>query len=126
MRVREAVGHDSRTLHREPQLAEHKGRSAASTRVSFLIFHLLFAAWWFVGHPHPLGALLAWSILQVGVFAGYHRYFAHRSYKTHPWFEFVLAVLGSLAYQGGATLVGVGTSPSPPHCRHGCRLPFPS
>jgi len=88
-------------LHREPQLAEHKGRSAASTRVSFLIFHLLFAAWWFVGHPHPLGALLAWSILQVGVFAGYHRYFAHRSYKTHPWFEFVLAVLGSLAYQGG-------------------------
>ena len=101
MTVREAVGHNSGTLHREPQLAEHKGRSAASTRVSFLISHLLFAAWWFVGHPHPLGALLVWSILQVGVFSGYHRYFAHRSYKTHPWFESVLAVLGCLANQGG-------------------------
>jgi len=101
MTVREAVGRMSSAWHREPDRARHKGRSAASTRVSFLIAHLLFAAYWFVGTPNVRGALLVWFILQVGVFAGYHRYFAHRSYKTHPWFEFVLAALGCLANQGG-------------------------
>jgi stearoyl-CoA desaturase (delta-9 desaturase) len=95
------MGTISSAVPREPQIEGIRGRTVASTRWSFFIFHVLFAASWFVGQPNLLGSLLAWSILQVGVFAGYHRYFAHRSYKTHPWFEFVLAVLGSLAYQGG-------------------------
>jgi len=101
MTVREAVGRISSAWSRGPDLAQLKGRSVAGTRVSFLIAHLLFAAYWFVGTPNVPGALLAWFILQVGVFAGFHRYFAHRSYKTHPWFESVLAVLGCLANQGG-------------------------
>ncbi len=101
MTVREAVGHISGALRPEPRVGESNGRSVTSTKISFLVFHLLFAAWLFMGHPHLLGALAAWFILQVGVFAGYHRYFSHRSYKTHPWFEVVLAVLGSLANQGG-------------------------
>jgi stearoyl-CoA desaturase (Delta-9 desaturase) len=33
--------------------------------------------------------------------AGYHRYFAHRSYKTSRWFQFALAVLGCTAMQKG-------------------------
>lgn len=33
--------------------------------------------------------------------AGYHRYFAHRSYKTSRWFQFVLAVGGATAAQKG-------------------------
>src|SRR3989304_7684806 len=32
---------------------------------------------------------------------GYHRYFAHRSYKTSRWFQFVLAGLGCSAAQKG-------------------------
>ena len=36
-----------------------------------------------------------------GVTAGYHRYFAHRSYKTSRPFQFVLAVFGTLAVQKG-------------------------
>jgi stearoyl-CoA desaturase (delta-9 desaturase) len=36
-----------------------------------------------------------------GVTAGYHRYFSHRSYKTSRAFQFVLAVLGTLAVQKG-------------------------
>jgi stearoyl-CoA desaturase (delta-9 desaturase) len=35
------------------------------------------------------------------VTAGYHRYFAHRSYKTSRVFQLVLAVLGSTAMQNG-------------------------
>jgi stearoyl-CoA desaturase (delta-9 desaturase) len=33
--------------------------------------------------------------------AGYHRYFAHRSFKTHRWFQFVLALGGTTAAQKG-------------------------
>jgi len=35
------------------------------------------------------------------VSAGYHRYFAHRSYKTGRAFQFLLALLGCLAHQKG-------------------------
>jgi stearoyl-CoA desaturase (delta-9 desaturase) len=35
------------------------------------------------------------------VTAGYHRYFAHRSYKTGRAFQFVLAVLGATTMQNG-------------------------
>jgi stearoyl-CoA desaturase (Delta-9 desaturase) len=101
MTVLEPVGHKSSVLQREPQVGEHLERSVAGTRILFLVFHILFAASWFVGDPNVLGSLLVWFVLQVGVFAGYHRYFSHRSFKTHPWFEVVLAVLGSLANQGG-------------------------
>jgi stearoyl-CoA desaturase (delta-9 desaturase) len=37
----------------------------------------------------------------VGITAGYHRYFAHRSFKTSRWFQFVLAFLGCTAMQKG-------------------------
>lgn len=33
--------------------------------------------------------------------AGYHRYFSHRSYKTSRWFQFTLALFGTLAVQKG-------------------------
>jgi stearoyl-CoA desaturase (Delta-9 desaturase) len=100
--VPKAVGRDiARASDREPRIEDYTGHRAARTRLGFLIAHLLFAASWFVGTPNLLGSLLVWFVLQVGVWAGYHRYFTHRSYKTHPWFEVVLAVVGSLASQGG-------------------------
>ena len=36
-----------------------------------------------------------------GITAGYHRYFAHRSYKTSRWFQFVLAWVGASSVQKG-------------------------
>lgn len=33
--------------------------------------------------------------------AGYHRYFAHRSFKTSRWFQFLLALIGTTAMQNG-------------------------
>lgn len=36
-----------------------------------------------------------------GLTAGYHRYFSHRAYKTSRPVQFVLALLGTLALQGG-------------------------
>src|SRR5438128_1539482 len=37
----------------------------------------------------------------LGVTAGYHRYFAHRSYKTSRLFQFALACLGCSSMQKG-------------------------
>jgi stearoyl-CoA desaturase (delta-9 desaturase) len=36
-----------------------------------------------------------------GITGAYHRYFAHRAYKTSRWFQFVLAWLGCAAMQKG-------------------------
>jgi stearoyl-CoA desaturase (delta-9 desaturase) len=52
------------------------------------------------------GAALAWlaggyAIRMFAITAGYHRYFAHRSYRTSRAFQFVLAVLGVSAAQQG-------------------------
>jgi stearoyl-CoA desaturase (delta-9 desaturase) len=70
-------------------------------------------AFWFV-HAMCLAALftgVTWPAVGVclflfwlrmfGVTAGYHRYFSHRSYKTSRPFQFVLALVGTLAVQKG-------------------------
>ncbi|MFL6652686.1 MAG: acyl-CoA desaturase [Sulfurifustaceae bacterium] len=36
-----------------------------------------------------------------GLEIGYHRYFAHGAFKTSQWFENVLAVLGTVTFEGG-------------------------
>lgn len=50
-------------------------------------------------------AVITCSILYIarmfGITAGYHRYFAHRSFKTSRVFQFVLACLGASAAQQG-------------------------
>lgn len=52
--------------------------------------------------PVALGlfALTFWGRL-FGITGGYHRYFSHKTYKTSRAFQFVLALLGTLATQKG-------------------------
>jgi stearoyl-CoA desaturase (delta-9 desaturase) len=47
-----------------------------------------------------LFALTFWGRL-FGITGGYHRYFSHKTYKTGRGFQFVLALLGTLATQKG-------------------------
>lgn len=55
-------------------------------------------------HPFggtELGLLLGfWLLTGLGVTVGYHRLFTHRTFKTTPAVQAVLAVLGSMAGQG--------------------------
>jgi stearoyl-CoA desaturase (delta-9 desaturase) len=46
-------------------------------------------------------ALALYAVRMFGLTAGYHRYFAHRSYKTSRVFQFLLAFLGTSATQKG-------------------------
>jgi stearoyl-CoA desaturase (delta-9 desaturase) len=71
--------------------------------VPFVLLHLApLAAFW---TGIDLRALLlcagCYVVNMVGITVGYHRYFAHRSFKTSRAFQFVLACLGCMALQKG-------------------------
>src|SRR5262245_33300200 len=64
--------------------------------VPFVALHLALVAVFFVDVSWPVVLLCfaAYFWRMFGVTAGYHRYFAHRSFKTSRVFQFVLAWLG--------------------------------
>jgi len=51
-----------------------------------------------------LAVLLWWIAGSLGIGMGYHRLLTHRGYKTPKWVEYVLAVCGTLALEGGPLL----------------------
>jgi stearoyl-CoA desaturase (Delta-9 desaturase) len=67
--------------------------------VFLLPFH-----WVFVGLQWPLvwGTIALWALTGVGVTAGYHRLFAHRSYKASGWLRLGFAILGAGSWQNSA------------------------
>ncbi len=88
-----------------PQVAPDKGHYEPSAVALMAIVHVLGLAGLFVFPPSwPLVALCVGSyyLRMFGITAGYHRYFAHRAFRTSRWFQFVLAFLGSTATQRGA------------------------
>ncbi|MEW6057043.1 MAG: acyl-CoA desaturase [Bdellovibrionota bacterium] len=70
----------------------------------FLLFHLAAFIGIFFVDINWQGILLAVGFYYLGMFgitAGYHRYFSHRSYKTGRFFQFFMALLGTLTVQKG-------------------------
>ena len=69
----------------------------------FIVIHLGCFLTFFVGVSWTalIATAITYILLVFSVTAGYHRYFAHRSYKTSRFFQFVLAYLGTTAAQGG-------------------------
>jgi stearoyl-CoA desaturase (delta-9 desaturase) len=60
------------------------------------------AAFWSFTWTNLLVALaLYWVGGGLGISAGYHRLHTHRGYKTHKWFEYFLAICGTLTLEGG-------------------------
>ena len=51
--------------------------------------------------PAAIACFIAYWTMIFGVSAGYHRYFAHRSFKTSRAFQFVLGWLGATSAQMG-------------------------
>jgi stearoyl-CoA desaturase (delta-9 desaturase) len=54
-----------------------------------------------VSWPAVVAFLVSWVVGSTGTTLCYHRYFAHRSFKTTRWFQFVLALWGATALQRG-------------------------
>ncbi len=76
-------------------------QESAGSRWMFLLFHLLLLSYGFGAETHLAGTVMVWFVMQVGIHAGYHRYYSHGSFRTSAWFEFLLGLAGCLAYQGG-------------------------
>lgn len=78
-------------------------RTSLAIKGGFLFFHLgcLLAIYTGVSAAAGITAFVLYTARALGVTAGYHRYFAHRSFRTGRAFQFVLAFLGSLSVQGG-------------------------
>ncbi|UCF69610.1 MAG: acyl-CoA desaturase [Acidobacteriota bacterium] len=66
-------------------------------------FHLgcLLVIWVGVSWPAVIACAAVYWTQIFGVSAGYHRYFAHRSFRTSRWLQFLLAVLGATSAQMG-------------------------
>jgi stearoyl-CoA desaturase (Delta-9 desaturase) len=69
----------------------------------FVFMHLAcFAAFWTgVSVPAVILCVTLYAVRMFGLTAGYHRYFSHRTYKTSRVFQFLLALLATLATQKG-------------------------
>lgn len=77
--------------------------SVSAKIIPFILMHVACAAVFFVGVSVE-AVLLCVGLYVVRMFAltaGYHRYFAHRAFKTSRFFQFVLAVVGTTAVQKG-------------------------
>ncbi|HET8882841.1 MAG TPA: fatty acid desaturase [Solimonas sp.] len=72
--------------------------------VLFAAFHLAcFAAIWTGVSWGTFALCLALYVVRMfGITAGYHRYFAHKAYKTGRVFQFVLAWIAQASLQSGA------------------------
>lgn len=77
---------------------------ARSSSIPFVLVHFAPLAVVFTGITTTslvLFGVLFWGRMWF-ITAGFHRYFAHRAFKTSRWFQFVLAFGGGAAAQKGA------------------------
>ena len=68
---------------------------------AFLHLGCLFVLWAGVSWVAVTCCVFFYCLRIFAISAGYHRYLAHRSFKTSRLFQFVLAFLGCLAHQKG-------------------------
>ncbi len=74
-----------------------------SVVIGMTVFHLACFGVFFTGFS-PIAAAVAFAMYVIrgmGVTTGFHRLLAHRSFKTNRVVQFLLALAGSLAVQGG-------------------------
>jgi stearoyl-CoA desaturase (delta-9 desaturase) len=78
-------------------------RTSLVSRTIYWGIHAACLLVFWVGAPKAAVALCAvnYAVRVFGITGGYHRYFAHKSYKTSRWFQFVLAWIACSATQKG-------------------------
>ncbi len=69
--------------------------------ISLMHLGLIVAPSTFSWHAFWICVGLHWITVGLGITLGYHRLLAHRSFTVPKWLEYVLAVCGALAAQGG-------------------------
>ncbi len=75
----------------------------SSVCIQFLLLHLacLLAIWTGVSTVAVVTCLALYVVRMFAITGGFHRFFSHRTYKTGRIFQFLLAFMGTAAYQKG-------------------------
>src|ERR671918_2311724 len=83
---------------------DHADDIVYPSTIPFLLVHLAcFAAIWTGVTPATLVLCMGlYGVRMLAITAGYHRYFAHRAYKTSRIVQFLLAFLAQTSAQRGA------------------------
>jgi len=93
----------SRTLA-SPRMKRAQQRHAVAVVVLSGIGFALAAGLWLAGYPPGLPEMLvllvSFSLAGLGISAGFHRLFTHRSFKAATPVRVALAIMGSVAMQG--------------------------
>lgn len=78
--------------------------------VFFAIVHglALLAPWFFSWSAVGTMVLLHWFLGSIGICLGYHRLLSHRSFQVPKWLEYVIALIGATALQGGPIFWAAG------------------
>ena len=79
-----------------------QGVSPVTTGV-LIVFHVmsLFAIFTFSWRNLIVALVLHWMAVGLGISMGYHRLHTHRGFKTYQWFDYFLAICGTLTLEGG-------------------------
>ncbi len=83
---------------------EKRNKPILKQEIAFTIVHLipLLAIWTGATLFDWIVCVALYFIRMFWITGGYHRYFAHKSYKTSRWFQFVIAFMAQTSAQKGA------------------------
>jgi stearoyl-CoA desaturase (delta-9 desaturase) len=87
-----------------PIVLEKRSKPKLRSEITFIIVHLLPLAALFTGATlfDWLMCIFFYFFRMFWITGGYHRYFAHKSYKTSRLFQFVIAFMAQTSAQKGA------------------------
>jgi stearoyl-CoA desaturase (delta-9 desaturase) len=104
---RDPANHDP-LRPREARQVKPASRELDWINLIFLVFAHCAAAvgvWWAVVHFNPwtIALALTWLVLcSIGITAGYHRLFSHRTYQSAAWVRLVALLFGAASVQNSA------------------------
>jgi fatty-acid desaturase len=83
--------------------ASRYSKLSVVTCIVLIVFHIgAVAAFWTFSWTNFFAALALYCIAGgFGISMGYHRLHTHRGFKTYKWFEYFLAICGTLTLEGG-------------------------
>lgn len=86
-----------------PRHADGSLKVSWGTAIAFAVFHIgaIAALFFFSWQALAWAALTYWISVGWGIGLGYHRLHTHRSYKVPKWFDYFLAILGTMTLEGG-------------------------
>lgn len=85
-------------------IPEHRRKGNLLHQIPFILIHLLplLAIWTGATLFDWIVCGVLYVVRMFWITGGYHRYFAHKSYKTSRWFQFVIAFMAQTSTQKGA------------------------